>query len=57
MALSDEAKNLKSDLMAIAEGYVGCDENIQKSLMYDFLQCMSNYSDIAIFLLTEDDDE
>lgn len=57
MALSEEAKNLKSDLMAIAEGYVGCDTSLQKKLIYEFLDCMNEYEDSASFELLEDEDE
>ena len=59
MALSEEAQKLKSDLMAIAEGYVGCDTNVQKKLIHEFLDCMNEYEDnasYAIYELLEDED-
>ena len=55
MALSEEAKSLKSDLMAIAEGYVGCDTTVQKKLIYEFLDCMNEYEDSASYELLEED--
>lgn len=51
MALSEEAKALKEDLMVIVSGYVGQDKTLQEELLYELFDRMRESDGDPLFEL------
>lgn len=51
MALSEEAKSLKEDLMVIVSGYIGQDKTLQEELLYELFDRMRESDGDSVFEL------